>query len=250
MEKEELLEKRLLELERMAYQRGIVTFSDFLGLHELHIANCRKGTPGGVTMESSGGYEMSERQMVVFIPDALSYSWTYPISCVQIRPQSVKFSESLSHRDYLGAILNLGIDRGKIGDILVDENGAYVFCHEKIADFLVQELCRIRHTTVTTAIITDPGMLPKPKLESIQGTVASVRLDSVIALAFNASRSSMLPYIEAGKVFVNGKMVVSNGYTLKEKDIISVRGKGKFQFEEVLNRTKKNRYSILLYRYV
>lgn len=250
MEKDELLEKRLLELERMAYQRGIVTFSDFLGLHELHIANCRKSTLGGVTMESSGGYEMSERQMVVFIPDALSYSWTYPICCVNISPQSVKFSEVLTHRDYLGAILNLGIDRGKIGDILVNEKGAYVFCHEKIADFLVQELCRVRHTTVTTSVVKDPGLLPKLQLESIQGTVASVRLDSVIAMAFSASRSSMLPLIESGRVFVNGKMVVSNGYVLKEKDIVSVRGKGKFQFETILNKTKKNRYSILLYRYV
>ncbi|MGI6094334.1 MAG: RNA-binding protein [Lachnospiraceae bacterium] len=250
MEKDELLEKRLLELERMAYQRGIVTFSDFLGLHELHIANCRKSTSGGVTLESSGGYEMSERQMVVFIPDALSYSWTYPICCVHISPQSVKFSEPLTHRDYLGAILNLGIDRGKIGDILVNEKGAYVFCHEKIADFLVQELCRVRHTTVTTSVVKDPGLLPKLQLESIQGTVASVRLDSVIAMAFSASRSSMLPLIESGRVFVNGKMVVSNGYVLKEKDIVSVRGKGKFQFETILNKTKKNRYSILLYRYV
>lgn len=250
MEKDELLEKRLLELERMAYQRGIVTFSDFLGLYELHIANCRKSTPGGVTMESSGGYEMSERQMVVFIPDALSYSWTYPICCIHISPQSVKFSEPLTHRDYLGAILNLGIDRGKIGDILVNEKGAYVFCHEKIADFLVQELCRVRHTTVTTSVVKDPGLLPKLQLESIQGTVASVRLDSVIAMAFSASRSSMLPLIESGRVFVNGKMVVSNGYVLKEKDIVSVRGKGKFQFETILNKTKKNRYSILLYRYV
>lgn len=234
----------------MAYQRGIVTFSDFLGLHELHIANCRKSTLGGVTMESSGGYEMSERQMVVFIPDALSYSWTYPICCVNISPQSVKFSEVLTHRDYLGAILNLGIDRGKIGDILVNEKGAYVFCHEKIADFLVQELCRVRHTTVTTSVVKDPGLLPKLQLESIQGTVASVRLDSVIAMAFSASRSSMLPLIESGRVFVNGKMVVSNGYVLKEKDIVSVRGKGKFQFETILNKTKKNRYSILLYLYV
>lgn len=250
MEKDDLLEKRLQELEKTAYHKDIVTFSDFLGLHELHIANCRKTTPGGVRVESFGGYEMSERQMLVFIPDALSYSWDYPISCIHIRPQSIKFSETLTHRDYLGAILNLGIDRGKIGDILVEEKGAYVFCHDKIADFLVSELCRIRHTTIIASIIQDPHLLPKPKFESIQGTVASVRLDSVIALAFNTSRSSMIPFIESGRVFVNGKMVISNGYALKEKDIISVRGKGKFQFEEILNKTKKDRYNILLYRYV
>lgn len=83
----------------------------------------------------------------------------------------------------------------------------------------------------------------------MSGTVASARLDSIIALAFKTSRSSVIPFIEGGKVFVNGKSVVSNGYTIKDGDIISVRGKGKFQFGSVTNKTKKDRYHVILYRY-
>jgi len=86
--------------------------------------------------------------------------------------------------------------------------------------------------------------------EEIRGTVASVRLDSIIALAFKTSRSSMTPYIEGGKVFVNGKMILSNGYVLKDDDIISVRGKGKFRYGSSVNITKKGRIGVLLYRYL
>ena len=85
--------------------------------------------------------------------------------------------------------------------------------------------------------------------EEVTGTIASLRLDSIIALAFKTSRSSMISYIESGKVFVNGKLIVSNGYTIKDNDIISVRGKGKFRFGSITNKTKKGRIGVILYRY-
>ena len=91
---------------------------------------------------------------------------------------------------------------------------------------------------------------PGHKRKEIQGTVASVRLDAMIALAFSSSRSSMLGLIEGGKVFVNGKMVVSNGHPLKEGDIISVRGYGKFQYEGMGHTTKKGRCSVTVSRYI
>ncbi|MEE0714281.1 MAG: YlmH/Sll1252 family protein, partial [Blautia sp.] len=155
----------------------------------------------------------------------------------------------LTHRDYLGSILNLGIERCKVGDILVEEDGAFVFCHTYMADFLIEKVCRIKHTPVKAERITEESQLPTPKREEISGTVASPRLDSVIGLAFRTSRSSMISYIEGGKVFINGKSVVSNGYTLKEGDIVSVHGKGKFQFHSVTSKTKKNRYHVILYKY-
>ena len=230
MEKEVLFEKRMKELSKNAYYRGVLTFSDFLDLNELHMLHSLPKNESGVKVETFGGYALAERQMAAFIPDALFFQQDYPISCIQIRPAAEKFAESLTHRDYLGAILNLGIERSKIGDILVDGKTAHVFCHENMAPFLMQELCRVRHTNVS-------------------GTVSSVRLDSVIALAFSTSRSSIISLIEGGKVFVNGKNILSNGYNLKEGDIVSVRGRGKFRFEEVGGITKKNRYHISLARY-
>ena len=118
-----------------------------------------------------------------------------------------------------------------------------------MAEFLTEEISRIRHTSVHARRLSREEPLPSPKRELVSGTVASPRLDSVIALAFGSSRSSIIGLIEGGKVFVNGKAILSNGYGIKDGDIVSVRGKGKFQFDSVTNKTKKNRYHVILYRY-
>lgn len=91
--------------------------------------------------------------------------------------------------------------------------------------------------------------LPEPDLAPVTGTCSSVRLDSLIALAFQASRNSMVSFIESGQVFVNGKLISSNGYEPKEGDIISVRGKGRFILDSINGQTKKGRISVRLLRY-
>ena len=250
MQKEEQqLEKRLSELSNLAYNRDIITYSDFLNLNELNILHSMPKDRLYTKFMTFGGYRLAERQMAAFVSDAFCCKEDYPIACIKISPLNKKFSDVLNHRDYLGSILNLGIDRCKIGDILVEEDGAFVFCHTSMANFLIEEVCRIKHTPVKAERITEANQLPTPKREEISGTVASPRLDSVIGLAFRTSRSSMISYIESGKVFINGKNIVSNGYTLKEGDIVSVRGKGKFQFHSVTSKTKKNRYHVILYKY-
>ena len=80
--------------------------------------------------------------------------------------------------------------------------------------------------------------------------MASVRLDKLLALAFNASRSSLTGLIEGGKVFVNGKLVTSNGYEPKEGDLVSVRGMGRFRFQGTGGQSKKGREYVTLWRYI
>lgn len=250
MEKDDFLRKRIRELANMSYQRDIVTFSDFLNLNEQNMINSLNFRELGVVPEFYGGYKNAERQMVAFHPDALMFPKEYPIDCLKIQPKALKFSEELSHRDYLGAILNLGVDRSVVGDILIQENEAWLFCLSKMTDFFLENLCRVRHTTVLAEKVQDPGLLPQPRFEEINGTCSSVRLDTLIGLAFNSSRSSMVGFIESGQVFVNGKLVSSNGYEPKEGDIISVRGKGRFIYDGISRQTKKGRYRIRLLRYI
>ena len=250
MEKEEFFLKRIRELANLSYQRDIVTFSDFLNLNEQNMVNSLKQQFPQVIMENFGGYENAERQMVAFHPDALAFTWEYPIDCLKIEPKAIKFSESLTHRDYLGVLLNLGIERSVIGDIVVQEKAAWFFCQNKMTDFFLDNLCRVRHTNILITKVDDPDELPRPKLEAINGTCASVRLDSLISLAFKASRSSMVSYIEGGQVFVNGKLITSNGYEPKEGDIISVRGKGRFIFDGMSHQTKKGRCGVRILRYI
>lgn len=249
MDKNEFFTKRIRELANISFQRDIVTFSDFLNLNERNIVNSLDFRSSSVIVESFGGYDNAERQMVAFHSDALVYPWEYPIDCLRIRPRAAKFSESLTHRDYLGAVLNLGVDRSVVGDILTEEKEAYLFCLSKMTDFFLENLFRIRHTEVMIEKIENPADLPKPKMESISGTCASVRLDSLISLAFQSSRSSMVAFIEGGLVFVNGRLITSNGYEPKEGDIISVRGKGRFLYDGITRQTKKGRYSVRILRY-
>lgn len=245
-----MLQKRLLELSKIAYQRDIVTYSDFLNLNELNILHTTPKQEWFTCYETYGGYEFSERQMVAFLPDALMFAKKYPICALKIEPLQKKFSESLTHRDYLGAILNLGIERSKLGDILVEDNYAILFAHQSLKTFICDELSRIRHTSVMVTEIDAEAVSYQPKFKEITGTVPSLRLDSLLSLAFSSSRSKLVSYIENGKVFVNGKLVTSNGCQVKEDDIISVRGLGRFQFKEAISQTKKGRIYVSLHLYI
>jgi RNA-binding protein YlmH len=236
MNKEEsMLQKRLVELSRLAYNRGIVVFSDFLNLNELNILHT---TPKDMFLsqyKTYGGYDLSERQMAVFLPDALYYEYEYPIQTIEVSPLNKKFSEDLTHRDYLGALMNLGIDRCKIGDIIAEDHKALIFVKEEMAEYVTDNLTQIRHTHVKATIGFQVDY--EPRYEELKGTVSSIRLDSVLALAYPLSRSKITSQIEAGKVFVNGKLITSNGYRLKENDIISVRKMGRIAYNGILSET-------------
>lgn len=251
MNKEEiLLQKRLIELSKITYARGIVTFSDFLNLNELNILHT---TPKNLFMsqyETYGGYDLSERQMVAFLPDALYYDYQYPIQIIEISPVNRKFAEELSHRDYLGAVMNLGIERCKLGDILIEDGKAILFAKEELAGYIMEHLTRIRHTTVKTSILSAFEDSYEPRYEELKGTVASVRLDTVLSLAYPLSRSKITGLIEGARVFVNGKLVTSNGYRLKEGDILSVRKMGRIGYNGILSETKKGRYMVSIRKYI
>lgn len=249
---EELFQRRLFDLANIADRRNIVTYTDFLNLNELNIFYQTQKELQFVQCRNFGGYENAERQIVAFIPDALSYrdDISYPIACIHIRPLHEKYADMLTHRDFLGAILNLGIDRSTIGDILIDQKHAWLFCLDKMADFLCSELCRIKHTQVMAEQMDVENMDYQPKLEHIRGSVASVRLDSLLALAFGSSRSSLVGLIEGGKVFVNARLVTSNGYKLKENDLISARGLGRFRYLGVSSSTRKGRLMAEIEKYV
>lgn len=258
MEKEEtLLRKRLIELSDLAYQRGIVTYSDFLNLNELHILDSTPKDSFAVPYRTFGGYPFSERQMAAFLPDAF-YMYTeeeeirqsFPINIVKITPLHTKYSEDLGHRDYLGALLNLGIERAKLGDILLDAREAYLFVNEKLSGFVCEELTRVKHTTVHCLTVESADFNYNPRFEEIKGTVASVRLDSLLSLVYHSSRSKLTGLIEGGRVYVNGKLITSNGYHVKDDDIISVRGMGRFQYKGILSETKKGRRYVSVYKYI
>lgn len=249
---EQLLKRRLLDLANTAYNRGICLFSDFLNLNEQNLFISLKNELPRIKYFTYGGFQDAERKILCFCGNDQYQSQEeidFPIACIKVLPLNQRFSDSFSHRDFLGAVLNLGIDRSKVGDILIDANEGYLFAHNTISPFILDQLTRVKHTVVSTEVVEQQDFDYKPKYVEVVGTVASVRLDSILSVAFHTSRSSLSGLIEGGKVFVNSKEVLSNSYALKEKDIVSVRGLGKFIYEGTSYQTKKGRYSVKILMY-
>ena len=231
------------------FRRDVPTNTDFLNLSEQTIFQYVSGMLPPVRYVLSGGFESSERKVVCFLPSYEEELIDPPYDCVKIDPVNRKFAEELSHRDYLGAIMNLGIERSMLGDIVIKDGTAYVFVLKKMSRYLTESLTTIRHTSVTAAITEDAGDILKPEFEEIQGTVSSVRLDSIVALCGRLSRTKAAAYIESEKVFVNGQIVTNVSRSMKDGEIISVRGIGKFKFDSAGGQTKKGRTVVTLLKY-
>ena len=155
MEKEDLLlKKRLEELARRSYTQNMFTFTDFLSLPELDLfyQNEPQLRFAGVTV--FGGAEGVDRKIIRFgSQEDLGYEEEFPIVCIAIEPILEKFGENLSHRDYLGALMNLGIERENLGDIFIKGKNGYVFCLERIAEYILENLTQVRHTHVKLRIL-------------------------------------------------------------------------------------------------
>ena len=275
MTKEEhLFESRLSDLAQTAWNRGIPCFTDFLSLNEQNIYHASRTGLSYVKSVLYGGYDLAERQMLGFLPDALSFEEEeedrsfqtnassdgrktnhqldalFPIRCLAIRPLNAKFSDALTHRDYLGSLMNLGTERSQLGDIIVEEDRALVMVHERMADYIMHELTRVRHTSVYCELFSCSDIQFVPKVDRITGTVSSVRLDAILSLAFKSSRSSLSGLIEGGKCFVNGRLITSNSAKLKEGDLVSVRGLGKFRYAGEGNLSRKGRIYVEVERFI
>lgn len=128
-----------------------------------------------------GGYDTAERKMIIFLPYE-DFPYNQPYDIIRIKPANPRFAESLTHRDYLGSLMGLGITRDKLGDVVLDDGCAYVFADANISDYIISGLCQVKHTTVTASTVDKLDFNYTPAFEEIKGTVASLRLDSVISL--------------------------------------------------------------------
>lgn len=246
---EQIFIEHLSDLASRSEQHGYSTFSDFLSLNEQSLFHENIVRFGDCSYSLFGGCVDAERQMIQFYPDYCEAA-VFPIVCICIQPRSEKFSEQLSHRDFLGAILNLGIDRAKTGDIFIQDHTAYLFCRDSISEFICDHLETVRHTKVKAAVCDPPDTLLHPELKTRQGTVTSIRIDSIIALAFNLSRAQASRYISQKLVFINGRLSDSASRVPKDGDIISIRGLGRFKLELTPQKSRKDKYIIKTHIYV
>lgn len=239
------LKKRLLELAEKSYDRSIYTYTPFLSLSQQQVfhAIADEVSYAGYTME--GGAPVCERKIIRFgASENLGYEEPFPIVCLKMQPLMSKFADNLTHRDFLGAIMNLGIERAAIGDIFVQGKSGILFCQESIAPYLLENLHQVKHTNITCRITEDTAALQTAEPNEVMITVLSVRIDSVIAKLYHISRSQSLDLFHSGRIFVNGILTENNSYQLKKDDTVTVRGYGKFIYYGLSGETKKGKERI------
>lgn len=214
--------------------RNIFTSTSFLDMHQQTILSTRKFNCRHMFY---GGFEDAERRMLCFLPDYLEEP--EGLCILKVTHNNPK---KLSHRDYLGALMSLGIKRDNTGDIIVSEKGAQIIIKEEIGEFLVTSLLTAGKAHLSCDLLPiDKLEVIKTELHEISKTVASMRLDSVLSAIFNISRTQSCEYINHGKVFVNSREVLKPDKPVSEGDKINLRSKGKAVITSAGNLSKKGR---------
>lgn len=250
----------ILDLKEKAATESVITSSGFLSLEEQSlIIRAEKINNKYVDTFYFGGYEDAERKIAVFVPsfyaveydglaDFLDESEASPLAVLQVKKD--KFSV-LSHRDYLGALMGLGIKREVIGDILINDEGCLIICLKSIVSYITENLRQAGRGQLT---VTEAGFdalqSKESKTETVFASVASLRLDCLVAAAFKLSRTNAVNAINQGIVYVNSEQILKNDYNLSEGDKLVLRGKGKIIIDEILRENKKGRIHINIKRYL
>ncbi len=226
-------------------------FTDFLDPYKVsELLKLFSGGKYDMQVMAFGGTEACERKVVGFGPPYMELTQEeFPICMLEIS-YNATFSKNLTHRDFLGSVLGLGIERTKIGDILLLEGKALAFVYQDIADYICYNLDKVSHTKVTASIvdmhIDEQG---ESNLSEKNITVSSLRVDTVLSGAFNLSRSKVSDYIQAEKVFVNWTVTQSQTKILAVGDMITLRGVGRVKLIDIVGKSKKDKFVIQICKY-
>lgn len=236
----------ILDRLETAQTGNYLTNSRFLDLHMRDIA--QRATTALHAQNCSlfwGGWQEAERVIAVFYPDYLSQEDALAQSPLAVLRATGSAQDKLGHRDYLGALMGLQIDRSMIGDIIVHEGGADLIVLEDIADFLLHNFAGAGRKKFTlNRIPMEELRTPVMQERSGSGTVASMRLDSVGALLFGVSRATMQGNISKGLVYVNHNLCVKPDFELKVGDLLNLRGAGRAKITVLGGKSKKDRQFI------
>lgn len=240
-----ILKNRLRDLANRSYNNNQYTFTDFLSLADLQEYYEIERELNFAHATLFGGCDLSERKVIRFGSEAeLGYDMPYPIACLKISPLNEKFSDSLNHRDFLGALMNLGIERETLGDIFVTGNHAYLYCLESMKEYIIKNLSKVRHTSIIVKECPEGFDAFDTAKERVTVQVASARVDAVIARVFKLSRDDSIEHFREKHVYINGRLETGNDTKVKDGDRVSVRGFGKFDIENLGGISKKGKLNI------
>ena len=244
---EALLGRRMLDLDTLCQKRHCPTSTFFLTEPEqmycetvFHLldSHCRL----------LGGYDGAERCVAILLPEE---NYLLEDEEIPFVPLKIEYPVQVGHRDILGSILGLGVERNAVGDILVFKSDCYVFIMKDIAHYVEQTLVKVGRQNISIKEVGfDEVCVPEVKTEEINTTVASLRLDCIIAEGFRLSRETAKAAVEKQIVQLNHRIIGTPSQNVKENDVISLRGKGKIILESVSGESKKGRIWVKILRYI
>ena len=246
---DEILLARVYERITSAAARNIPAATAFLSKREQMLA---AELLRGQDFAFFGGPAMAEREVCCYVPEYLDESWLTgdegPIAAVR----AVYFAgDTLTHRDFLGALMGCGIKRETVGDIYVSEGSCDFLVTREILPYVLQNLTSAGRARLTLRELALSELdIPAAQVKTVRDTVSSLRLDSVVSAGFGLSRGKAALYIESGKAELNHMPCVKSDKTVCEGDVVSVRGLGKIRLEELSGTTKKGRTGIVISRFV
>lgn len=235
------LRERLTELAMRAQNRGIAVTTRFLSPEEGQFA-LGIGKKAGAEATLFGGFEGAERCLCCYYENGCEPR--FPIGFVQVK--WADRGKAPGHRDLLGSVLALGMDRSFVGDIAFHESGAVIVATPEMAGLIADSLLSAGSISVRCTLTEEMPEAKRDEGKTLTDTVASLRLDNVLASGLRTGRSKATAWIEAGKVYVNHDLCERPDKTIKQGDLLSVRGAGRMKLETVSPPTKKGRIPITL----
>lgn len=224
-------------------------FSDFLDGAEQAVISDNVIFPYGYNTMFFGGFGEAEKRILGVFPE-----WSdpdaeqFPITCIKVEGG---YTRRLTHRDYLGTVMSLGIKPQKLGDIVVFDGYAYIFAHSDLSEYIRDNLHKIGNQGVSVSMVDNFRDITIERRYKTIGTVcASDRLDAVVGAAAGVSRSVSSGLISGGKVKVNHRETDKPSFTVKPGDLLSIRGSGRFLVHSFDGETRKGRAHITLKQYI
>lgn len=249
-QEERILLAQIAQKAETTAEKGYLNCTKFLDMHE-HAMAVRLLPKLGGRAQFWGGYGQAERQILFFLPDWMDtlpeHGEDCPITVIRCLRHK---GDNITHRDYLGSLMGLGLRRDGIGDILVGEHGADILVLKEIAPYLLTQCTKAgRKNLHVEEIPLNQLIVPEEKVSFIRDTVASMRLDAITASLFRLSRAKAADAIRAGKVFVNQQECLRPDKEIQEHDRITLRGTGRGEVDALLGESKKGRIVVSLKRF-
>lgn len=254
-QEDKLLLSKILDKIEECKRKNIITYTDFLDMYQLKTAKKALNIIS-CNYLIYGGYEQASRNIIIFYPEKLTEEMV--VNCLNNYVQIIRIELPKNlygeyvHKDYLSGIMKLGIKREKFGDILVNEDGADIIVSKEIAIYLeqnIKQLTRFSKSNISLQKLENIRQTDLKK-EEIRIVIQSLRLDNIVSQLANTSRTKANSIIAEGRVFVNYEEQLKPDKQVKEKDILVIRGKGKFEIDKIEGITRKNKQILTVKKYV